>query len=83
MIVCSCRKISDSQIARHAHAGMVFDEIQFELGVATQFGKCELCARDVAASCSASCPKANIRNTLPANNLQGSGSWQTSLSLSL
>lgn len=34
MIVCVCRRISDREIARHAHAGMGFDEIQFELGVA-------------------------------------------------
>ena len=81
MIVCICRRISDSQIVRFATAGMGFDEIQFQLGVATQCGQCEGCARDVVAQCSALCPQANIRNTLPANNLQGSGSWQTSLSL--
>ena len=38
MIVCVCRRISDREIARHARAGMGFDEIQFELGVATQCG---------------------------------------------
>lgn len=47
MIVCVCRQISDREIARHARAGMGFDEIQFELGVATQCGCCESCARDV------------------------------------
>ena len=47
MIVCVCRRVSDREIARHARAGLSFDEIQFELGVATQCGRCESCARDV------------------------------------
>jgi len=62
MIVCVCRRVSDREIARHAHAGMSFDEIQFELGVATQCGRCEGCARDVVAQCSASHPIAAIHN---------------------
>ena len=56
MIVCVCRRVSDREIARHAHAGMSFDEIQFELGVAMQCGRCEGCARDVVAQCSATHP---------------------------
>ena len=32
MIVCICRRFSDSQIVCHARAGMGFEEIQFELG---------------------------------------------------
>jgi Bacterioferritin-associated ferredoxin len=51
MIVCVCRRISDREIARHARAGMSFDDIQFELGVATQCGQCEGCAREVVAQC--------------------------------
>ncbi|WP_372827407.1 bacterioferritin-associated ferredoxin [Polaromonas sp.] len=69
MIVCVCRRISDREIARHARAGMGFDEIQFELGVATQCGQCEGCARDVVAQCSAICPTANIK--LAAHPLEG------------
>ena len=61
MIVCVCRRVSDREIARHARAGMSFDEIQFELGVATQCGCCESCARDVVAQCSASQPVAALR----------------------
>jgi bacterioferritin-associated ferredoxin len=61
MIVCVCHRISDREIARHARAGMGFDEIQFELGVATQCGQCEDCARDVVAQCSGVCPTANIK----------------------
>ena len=60
MIVCVCRRISDREIACHARAGMGFDEIQFELGVATQCGQCEGCARDVVAQCSKACPTAHI-----------------------
>ena len=51
MIVCVCRRVSDREIARHVRAGMSFDDIQFELGVATQCGNCETCARDVVAQC--------------------------------
>jgi bacterioferritin-associated ferredoxin len=51
MIVCVCHRVSDREIARHARAGMSFDDIQFELGVATQCGQCEGCAREVVAQC--------------------------------
>ncbi|MEO5659402.1 MAG: (2Fe-2S)-binding protein [Polaromonas sp.] len=64
MIVCVCRRISDREIARHVRAGMGFDDIQFELGVATQCGQCEGSARDVVAQCSSSCPSANISQDL-------------------
>jgi len=60
MIVCVCRGVSDREIARHARAGMSFDEIQFELGVATQCGQCEGCAREVAAQCCGSHPVAAL-----------------------
>ena len=62
MIVCVCRRVSDREITRHARAGMSFDEIQFELGVATQCGQCEGCARDVVAQCSASHPVAALHH---------------------
>lgn len=51
MIVCVCRRVSDREIARQAHAGMSFDEIQCELGVATQCGRCECTARDLVEQC--------------------------------
>ena len=75
MIVCVCRRVSDREIARHARAGMSFDDIQFELSVATQCGQCERCARDVVAQCSASCPTANIKLATPA---QEGSPWNTS-----
>ena len=61
MIVCVCRRVSDREIARHAKAGMDFDDIQFELGVATQCGQCEGCARDIVAQCRATQSVAAIR----------------------
>jgi bacterioferritin-associated ferredoxin len=61
MIVCICRRVSDREIARHARAGMSFDDIQFELGVATQCGQCEGCARDVVAQCNACRPVAALQ----------------------
>jgi len=61
MIVCVCHRVSDRDIARHVRAGMDFDDIQFELGVATQCGQCESCARDVVAQCSAAAPVAAIQ----------------------
>ena len=61
MIVCVCHRISDREIARHVRSGMDFDDIQFELGVATQCGQCESCAREVVAQCSATAPVAAIQ----------------------
>ena len=60
MIVCICKRISDQQIARHARAGMSFDDIQMELGVATQCGRCEDCARSVVSQCSVGQPTAAL-----------------------
>ena len=75
MIVCVCRRVSDREIASHARAGMGFEDIQFELGVATQCGQCESCARDVVAQCSASHPVAAIQL---ASRIKESAAWQTS-----
>jgi bacterioferritin-associated ferredoxin len=67
MIVCVCHRVSDREISRHARAGMSFDDIQFELGVATQCGRCECMARDIVSQCCASQPVAAIRHSqLPA-----------------
>lgn len=84
MIVCVCRRVSDREIARHARAGLSFDEIQFELGVATQCGCCESCARDVVAQCSASRPMAAVSNEAAAvpvtlvRNLTEGQAWASS-----
>ncbi len=48
MIVCVCRRISDHQIRRAAAEGATSLEcLQFELGVATQCGRCADCATRV------------------------------------
>lgn len=60
MIVCVCKRVSDREIARCAHAGMGFDDIQMELGIATQCGRCEDCARSVVAQCCAGTPVAAL-----------------------
>jgi bacterioferritin-associated ferredoxin len=47
MIVCVCHRVSDRDIARTAQNGCAsFDELQFELLVATSCGKCHDCARE-------------------------------------
>ena len=76
MIVCVCRRVSDREIARHARAGLDFDHIQMELGVATQCGQCEGCARDVVAQCQAHAPQALIQ--LASSIAEGRG-WQATL----
>ncbi len=63
MIICVCHRVSDKEIARHVQAGLDFADIQFELGVATQCGRCESCARDVVARCQACPPLASIQNS--------------------
>lgn len=74
MIVCVCRRVSDREIARHVHAGMTFDDIQFELGVATQCGQCESCARDVVAQCCATAPVAALQL---ASSITEGRAWQS------
>ncbi|WP_080898240.1 (2Fe-2S)-binding protein [Variovorax paradoxus] len=84
MIVCVCRRVSDREIARHVRAGMTFDEVQFELGVATQCGQCEGCARDIVAQCSASHPVAALnresgsRAIQLASSITESKAWNSS-----
>ena len=66
MIVCVCNRVSDREITRQAHAGMSFDDIQLELGVATCCGRCEGCARELVEQCSASHPIAALHLATPA-----------------
>ena len=62
MIVCVCNRISDREITRQARAGMSFDDIQLELGVATCCGRCESCARELVDQCSVSRPVAALHD---------------------
>jgi bacterioferritin-associated ferredoxin len=65
MIVCVCHRVSDRDIARHVQAGMDFSDLQLELGVATQCGQCESCARDVVDQCCRSKPVAAVHQAEP------------------
>jgi len=58
MIVCVCNRVSDREIVRHVEAGMDFSDIQLELGVATQCGQCEDCARELVEQCCGARPAA-------------------------
>lgn len=60
MIVCVCNRVSDREIARHVRSGMSFDDIQLELGVATQCGRCEGCARQLVEQCAVAHPVAAV-----------------------
>ncbi len=62
MIVCICHRISERDIVAHAKQGKSFDEIQFDLGVATCCGRCEDCARQLMRDCAAYhlCDTSNI-----------------------
>ncbi|PTB20368.1 (2Fe-2S)-binding protein [Trinickia symbiotica] len=52
MIVCVCKSVSDRKIRASIAEGVdTFDELQFELGVATCCGKCEESVREVMAQC--------------------------------
>ena len=84
MIVCVCHRVSDRDIARHVRAGMGFDDIQLELGVATQCGQWESCARDVVAQCNSIHPMGAFRRydgtaTIQlANRISESQAWNSS-----
>ncbi|MDF1485064.1 (2Fe-2S)-binding protein [Ramlibacter sp. H39-3-26] len=90
MIVCVCHRASDREIVRHAHAGMNFDDIQFEFGMATQCGRRESCARDAVAPCSATRPVAALHDTpaelaiqLAASSTQSKAWASSALSLAV
>jgi bacterioferritin-associated ferredoxin len=52
MIICICQRVSDRDITQMSRLGASFDDLQLELGVATQCRACESCARDLHAQCS-------------------------------
>ncbi len=65
MIVCVCHQVSDREIARQARAGADFSDLQLELGVATQCGRCEGCARDVMRACQGGLPGSQAADPAP------------------
>ncbi|MGH8795826.1 MAG: (2Fe-2S)-binding protein [Caldimonas sp.] len=61
MIVCVCRRVSDQQIREAAAEGAHSLEcLQFELGVATQCGRCADCATRVLCDARAAEAKASL-----------------------
>ncbi|MEM5330635.1 (2Fe-2S)-binding protein [Paraburkholderia sp. JHI2823] len=70
MIVCVCKSVSDRTIRASIAEGMdSFDELQFELGVATCCGKCEETVRDVMAQsgvCASRCGVPHAPAVVPA-----------------
>ena len=68
---------------------MGFDDIQFELGVATQCGRCEGCAREVIAQCSVLHPVAALHNDIEtkvvqlASSITESAAWNSSQHLAV
>lgn len=68
MIVCVCHRVSDKTIAHAARAGIAFDDLQLELGVATQCGKCEGCARAVWSECRPGHPAAHLQRNDPVSS---------------
>jgi bacterioferritin-associated ferredoxin len=75
MIICVCHRVSDRTIRQCARQGMAFDDLQLELGVATQCGKCESCARAVWQECSHTTPAAHL--ALNHDTLEGRA-WHSS-----
>ncbi|NLP62549.1 (2Fe-2S)-binding protein [Paraburkholderia sacchari] len=67
MIVCVCKSVSDRTIRASIAEGMdSFDELQFELGVATCCGKCEESVREVMAQSGACATHCGVSHARPA-----------------
>jgi bacterioferritin-associated ferredoxin len=72
MIVCVCRRVSDKSIAQAARCGRSFDDIQLDMGVATQCGQCESSARAVWAQCRPAGAVAHLQLEEPRQQAQAS-----------
>jgi bacterioferritin-associated ferredoxin len=68
MIICICQRVSDRDITLMSRSGASFDDLQLELGVATQCRACEGCARDLHAQCQSSGAVAFCRSAHPASS---------------
>ena len=67
MIVCVCKSVSDRTIRASIAEGMdSFDELQFELGVATCCGKCEETVREVMAQSGVCASRCGVSHAHPA-----------------
>jgi bacterioferritin-associated ferredoxin len=71
MIVCVCKSVSDRKIrAAVAEGADTFDELQFELGVATCCGKCEPSVRDIMAECGVCESQCGVARHVPQQPMQ-------------
>jgi bacterioferritin-associated ferredoxin len=71
MIVCVCKSVSDRKIRAAVAEGVdTFDELQFELGVATCCGKCEESVRDVMAQCGVCATQCGVERSVPSQPMQ-------------
>lgn len=75
MIVCVCHRVNDRTLAQRARQGMSFDDVQLDLGVGTQCGKCATCARALWQECQPSNATAHLH--LNTQHLEGRA-WHTS-----
>jgi bacterioferritin-associated ferredoxin len=67
MIVCVCKSVSDRTIRASINQGTdSFDELQFELGVATCCGKCEESVREVMAQSGVCASRCGVAHAHPA-----------------
>ena len=68
MIVCVCKSVSDRKIrAVIAEGADTFEELQFELGVATCCGKCEESVREVMAQCGVCESQCGVERLVPSH----------------
>jgi bacterioferritin-associated ferredoxin len=72
MIVCVCHRVSDKSIAQAARCGRSFDDIQLDMGVATQCGQCESSARAVWSQCRPSQSVAHLQLQEPRQQAHAS-----------
>ena len=63
MYICLCKEITDHQIKDAVEEGIAsFEDLQQQLGVATQCGECKCHARKCMRECSKQCSKSYLPN---------------------
>jgi bacterioferritin-associated ferredoxin len=67
MIVCVCHRVSDKDIERHVHQGCAsFDQLQSQLKVGTNCGRCVDCAMDTFDDATRARRQAAARESRPS-----------------
>ena len=75
MYICLCKEITDHQIKDAVEEGVSsFEDLQQQLGVATQCGECKCHARKCMRECNKQCSKSYLPNqtdtTIPLTDLR-------------